>query len=422
VAIVMTVCVATAHRPRQRSSLAFLDRVHAKSSHERNQRADLFQPSTDSELNIEISSALESISSASKAPDVDISAVLEFERNGHTVTRNLFDGAEIAALDPHIRALFTRREFDAWLHSTRVMLGDEAVYDDFGELMLETSEECREALEEYDVLLPFLQVFNSWRVDAVVRAVASSPRLARTAATLLGVPRVRLYQDSMFLKRSGDGETRWHSDLHMAPFDTNHMVTAWIPLDHVPAQDEGGTGLTFASGSHRDFALPFWSRPHESGTDFSARYADVLNDHGSLRVGDATWHHGWTLHSAPPNDPWFGVPDDDEDALPTNTRPRLALTVSFIADGARLQARPLGEKPLQAGATKEGTVGNGAAEEVAAAAAATEEATSPAPQQVVVPIDDEDRSSYEEWVGDLAPGAVADHPLLPVVWGGSNDP
>jgi hypothetical protein len=60
-------------------------------------------------------------------------------------------------------------------------------------------------------------------------------------------------------------------------------------------QEDGGTGLTFASGSHRDFALPFWSRPHESGADFASRYADSLSDHGQLRVGDVTWHHGWTL-------------------------------------------------------------------------------------------------------------------------------
>ena len=75
----------------------------------------------------------------------------------------------------------------------------------------------------------------------------------------------------MFLKRVGDGATRWHSDLHMAPFDTNHMVTVWIPFDAVPHADQGGTGLCFATGSHRDFALPFWSRPHEGGADFSAR-------------------------------------------------------------------------------------------------------------------------------------------------------
>ena len=54
--------------------------------------------------------------------------------------------------------------------------------------------------------LPFLQVFNSHRTDPNIWALVRSPRLARTAASLLGVERVRLYQDSMFYKRPGDGE------------------------------------------------------------------------------------------------------------------------------------------------------------------------------------------------------------------------
>ena len=31
-------------------------------------------------------------------------------------------------------------------------------------------------------------------------------------------------------------------------------------------------------------------------------------------------------------------------------------------------------------------------------------------------IDDEDRSGYEDWIKDVEPGEVADHPLLPVVY------
>ena len=66
-----------------------------------------------------------------------------------------------------------------------------------------------------------------------------------------GTKSVRLYQDALFVKRSGDGPTRWHSDLNMAPFDTNDFVTCWIPLQKVPSQSDGGSGLSFASGSHR---------------------------------------------------------------------------------------------------------------------------------------------------------------------------
>lgn len=47
----------------------------------------------------------------------------------------------------------------------------------------------------------------------------------------------------------------------MAPFDTNAFVTCWVPLQPVPAAYDGGTGLCFATASHRDFALPFWSDP-----------------------------------------------------------------------------------------------------------------------------------------------------------------
>ncbi len=48
----------------------------------------------------------------------------------------------------------------------------------------------------------------------------------------------------------------------MAPFDTNDFLTVWIPLQAVPSAEEGGSGLSFASASHRDFALPFWSGPN----------------------------------------------------------------------------------------------------------------------------------------------------------------
>ena len=111
------------------------------------------------------------------------------------------------------RALELRVQ-EMWLHSTRVMLGEEAAFDDFGEAVTEDVGDWMEGLE--DVELPFLQAFNCWRhFPEHFERLARCPRLAATAAQLLGVDRVRLYQDSLFLKRPGDGSTRWHSDLHM---------------------------------------------------------------------------------------------------------------------------------------------------------------------------------------------------------------
>ena len=75
--------------------------------------------------------------------------------------------------------------------------------------------------------------------------------------------------------------------------------------------------------------------------------------------GDASWHHGWCLHSA------------SENALAED---RLAFAVSFFAEGARI----IEEAGLEY-------------------------------------VNDEDHPSYDEWLPDLMPGDVADHDLLPIV-------
>jgi len=166
---------------------------------------------------------------------------------------------------------------------------------------------------------PFLQLFNTWRTNEEAARFILHRELGKVASQLLDVPRVRLYQDSLFVKEPGCGPTEWHSDLRMAPFCSNELVTCWIPLQSVKRQEEGGTGLSYASRSHVDFALPFWFGKGFDDFDLDERY--IVTDHGEMAIGDASWHHGWTLHAAPPN-------------LTKSTR--LALSLSFVADGAPL--------------------------------------------------------------------------------------
>jgi hypothetical protein len=61
-----------------------------------------------------------------------------------------------------------------------------------------------------------------------------------------------------------------------------------------PIQARDDSGLQFASGSHRDFALPYWHQGLETFDLGSRGYA--LEDAGGLALGDVTWHAGWTLH------------------------------------------------------------------------------------------------------------------------------
>lgn len=53
-------------------------------------------------------------------------------------------------------------------------------------------------------------------------------------------------QDCIFQKEAGFSETNWHSDLRMTPLDTNHSITAWIPLRPIaspPSPELGDTPL-----------------------------------------------------------------------------------------------------------------------------------------------------------------------------------
>ena len=223
---------------------------------------------------------------------VDPGLVEAFQRDGHVLVPGLATPREAAAYRPVIEAA-----------------------------ALDTAWNKR-PLEERDTYgKAFLQSFNLWRVDPVIERFVRSTRFARTAAALLGVPSVRLYHDQALCKEPGGGRTPWHQDQYYWPMDTDRTITMWMPLVDVP--DEIGS-MTFATGSHRLGDLRGHAISDASDAEFAAMIeAEQIPTHtyGSLRAGDATFHAGWTVHSAGPN--------------PTDLL-RTVMTVIYVADGARV--------------------------------------------------------------------------------------
>lgn len=170
----------------------------------------------------------------------------------------------------------------------------------------------------------FLQIMNLWEVDEDVRRFTLAKRFAKIAADLLGVEAVRLYHDQALYKEPGGGFTPWHQDQYYWPLNTTNTVTMWMPL--IDITEEMGM-LTFASGSHKAGFVENIAISDES----EARLEQYVKDKGfavsrphSMKAGDATWHYGWTLHSAPGN-------------ASTNTT-REVMTVIYFADGAHVTA------------------------------------------------------------------------------------
>jgi ectoine hydroxylase-related dioxygenase (phytanoyl-CoA dioxygenase family) len=183
----------------------------------------------------------------------------------------------------------------------------------------------RRKLEERDTYgKAFLQISNLWEFVEEVKRFTLAKRFARIAADLLGVEKVRILHDQALYKEPGGGHTPWHQDQYYWPLDTDNTVTMWMPLVDI-SKDMGM--LTFASRSHTGGFLENLPISDESD-DVLQRYIEnkgyKIVTPEFMNAGDATWHYGWTLHSAPANR--------------STSVTREVFTIIYFADGAKLTA------------------------------------------------------------------------------------
>jgi ectoine hydroxylase-related dioxygenase (phytanoyl-CoA dioxygenase family) len=308
----------------------------------------------------------------------DIKSQLQYSRNGHAVLRQLLPIVPLQQLRALLYKYGQEQELEAWRQKVYVAADSDPV----GAAKLVASchsvadcqNELRRLLRSNEhVPLPFLQYFNTWRSYTAVYDVAKS--LSEIAAIFMDVPSVRLYQDAVFWKRTGDGPTPWHTDARMAPFDTSHMITIWIPLQPVHH-----SGLIFCSKSHSDFALPYWNDVVAGEADkdspwnkLEERYPSSQScwDYMPLALGDVTVHSGWTLHCA--------------DAVPplgtranTQQEDRIALAITYVDAFAPIRNRDTHLSPKS---------------------------------------DLEDLWSYKDWINDVPCNTRHwNHPRVPILW------
>lgn len=217
----------------------------------------------------------------------------EFWQNGHILLRGVADRKEIARFQPAIsRAAF---RFNT---------------------------ETRN-LEERDTYgKAFLQIMNLWRRDREVKNFVFHTKFAQIAADLLGVERVRLYHDQALFKEPQGGHTPWHQDQYYWALDTDKTITMWMPL--VDIDEEMGI-MAFASGSHKKGALGNVAISDESEETYNKYIAEnnfPIAKTNVMKAGDATFHLGWTIHSAGANR--------------SREKTREVMTIIYYSDGARV--------------------------------------------------------------------------------------
>lgn len=146
----------------------------------------------------------------------------------------------------------------------------------------------------------FLQLFNLWREDEVVKELVFSKRMAKIASDLMQTDGVRIYHDQALFKEGGGGITPWHADQYYWPLETDKTVTAWIPLQATPL--ELGP-LEFSAGSHqivegRDLEI---SDESETAIQQKLRVTDFKHVIEAFDLGEVSFHSGWVFHRAGAN-------------------------------------------------------------------------------------------------------------------------
>ena len=143
----------------------------------------------------------------------------------------------------------------------------------------------------------FLQLFNLWREDEVVKELVFSKRLAQIATGLLQTDGVRIYHDQALFKEGGGGITPWHADQYYWPLQTDKTVTAWIPLQAIPLAHGP---LEFSAASHQVVE----GRELEIGDESEVmiqqklRVTDFKHVIEPFDAGEISFHSGWLFHRA----------------------------------------------------------------------------------------------------------------------------
>ena len=151
------------------------------------------------------------------------------------------------------------------------------------------------------------KIDNAWWADPDLAELATDPRIGVIAARLLGVDRVRLWQDQLLHKPpSGEAVTRigWHQDWDSwrTVASTDRFVTAWVALDDVDAAN----GAMQVLPRSNQWGL-LRGQSNFLGTDLDEQLDRLAADHDAkptlleMQAGQVSFHHVLTFHGSGSN-------------------------------------------------------------------------------------------------------------------------
>ena len=170
-------------------------------------------------------------------------------------------------------------------------------------LSVEEAAAHRRRMEEAEA--KFGALHYEYKVHTILRSpyeLAVHPRVLDAVEHMIG-PDILLYSAGYIVKEPcSEGHVSWHQDLTYWGFSGDQEVALWLALS--PATAESGC-MRMLPGSHRRGRLHHDVTNDPENILYQGQtVADVNEDKAvlcPLQPGQASFHHGWTLHASMPN-------------------------------------------------------------------------------------------------------------------------
>lgn len=162
------------------------------------------------------------------------------------------------------------------------------------------------------------------KVHTILRspfALSTLPVVLDVVEQLIG-PDILLYNATYIVKEAGSpSKVSWHQDLTYWGFNDDAQVSMWLALS--PADATSGC-MRMLPGSHLQGVKRHVTTEDDTNVLFQGQTVPGVNEADAvmcpLQPGEASFHHGWTLHASMPNQ------SDDR---------RIGLNVQYLAPHMR---------------------------------------------------------------------------------------
>lgn len=133
--------------------------------------------------------------------------------------------------------------------------------------------------------------------------LATLPKILDVVEQLIGTD-ILLYNTTYIIKEANTpAHVSWHQDLTYWGLDSDQQVSVWLALS---VTDEQSGCMRMLPGSHINGPLEHdISKQDKNNVLFQSQQVHGVNEQDAvycpLKPGQASFHHGWTLHSSLPN-------------------------------------------------------------------------------------------------------------------------